>query len=73
VEVDAVLRFALPDAERLDGGAYVSAEEWTDGTHASVNISLADFVPKGEGTIPLVAAAARDAIAGEGPRRVFTP
>lgn len=72
-EVDAVLRFSLSDAGRLDGGAYVPAEEWTDGTRAPVDISLADFVPKGEGTIPLVAAAAREAIAGETPRRVFTP
>lgn len=72
-EVDAVLRFALTDAQRLDGGERVPAEQWKDGRISPASVSLADFVPKGEGSIHLVAAAAREAIAGETPRRVFTP
>lgn len=72
-EVEAVLRFALADAERLDGGEDVPAEEWRDGASSPVDVSLNDFVPKGEGTVSRVAMAARAAIAGEVPSRVFTP
>jgi isopentenyldiphosphate isomerase len=72
-EVDAVIRFALADAEALDGGERVSAGQWRDGELSMISISPGDFVPKGEGTISLVAAAAREAIEGEIPRRIFTP
>ena len=72
-EVDAVIRFPLAEAERLDAGEEVAAEEWREGRLSNTSISLADFVPKGEGAISLVASAAREAIGGETPRPVFSP
>ena len=72
-EVDAVIRFDLDAAEALDGGERIRAEERRGDAFSPTSISLADFVPKGEGTISLVAAAVRRAIAGEVPHRIFTP
>lgn len=73
-EVDAVIRFPLDAAERLDAGEWVAAEERRAGGRTSpVRISRRDFVPKGEGTISLVADAAREALGGRTPRPVFAP
>ena len=68
-EVEAVLRVGLGDVEAL--GAGVSAREYArDGT-SDTRVSLADFVPNEDDYLRRVAGAARRALAGEDPGRIF--
>jgi 8-oxo-dGTP pyrophosphatase MutT (NUDIX family) len=68
-EVEAVLRVGLGDVEAL--GAGVSAREYARGGISETRVSLADFVPNEDDYLQRVAAAARRALAGEDPGRIF--
>ncbi|MGI9047777.1 MAG: NUDIX hydrolase [Rubrobacteraceae bacterium] len=70
-EVDSLVRIALENAEKLDVGETVPAREWKDGERVETRVSLADFVPNDDGYLGRVALAARKALAGEQPRRIF--
>jgi isopentenyldiphosphate isomerase len=68
-EVEAVLRVGLGDVEAL--GAGVSAREYVRGGISDTRVSLADFVPDENDYLRRVAGAARRALAGEDPGRIF--
>jgi isopentenyldiphosphate isomerase len=68
-EVEAVLRVGLDDVEAL--GAGVSAREYVRGGISDTRVSLADFVPNEDDYLRRVAGAARRALAGEDPGRIF--
>jgi isopentenyldiphosphate isomerase len=68
-EVEAVLRVGLGDVETL--GAGVSAREYARGGTSDTRVSLADFVPNEDDYLRRVAGAARRALAGEDPGRIF--
>jgi hypothetical protein len=68
-EVEAVLRVGLGDVEAL--GAGVSAREYVRGGISDTRVSLADFVPNEDDYLRRVAGAARRALAGEDPGRIF--
>jgi 8-oxo-dGTP pyrophosphatase MutT (NUDIX family) len=68
-EVEAVLRVGLDDVEAL--GAGVSAREYVRGGISDTRVSFADFVPNEDDYLRRVAGAARRALAGEDPGRIF--
>ena len=70
-EVDSVLRIPLDAAERLGAGESVSAEEWRDGQPSIIRVGLADFVPGDDGYLGRVVRAARQAVEGRRPGRIF--
>ena len=70
-EVEAVLRIPLGAAERLGSGKTVLAEEWKHGRPSSMRVSLADFVPNDDGYLGQVVWAAREAVGGQRPDRIF--
>ena len=70
-EVGSVLRIPLDAAERLGAGERVPAQEWRDGRPESIQMSLADFVPGDDGYMARVVQAAREALDGRRPDRIF--
>lgn len=70
-EVAAMVRLRLDDVEALYEGAEIPVEEWTgQGTKPSRAL-LSDFVPDDDAYLARVARAAREALAGDGPGRIF--
>ena len=70
-EVEAVLRIALDDAERLGAGGGVPAEEYAEGKASATRVRLSDFVPNEDEYVGRVAGAARRLLAGVSPGQVF--
>lgn len=70
-EVDSIVRIGLEDVEPLGKGGTVTARKYVDGESATIEVSLADFVPNEDGYLLSVARAARVAAAGETPVRIF--
>jgi isopentenyldiphosphate isomerase len=71
-EVASILRVELGEAEGMRYGGSVPAEEWRDGERFSTRIRLTDFVPSEDEYLLKVSRAARRALAGERPGRVFS-
>jgi 8-oxo-dGTP pyrophosphatase MutT (NUDIX family) len=69
-EVEAVLSIRLEDAQALDAGG-VPAMEYMGRISAPVLARPSDFVPSGDDYLRRVAGAARLAVAGERPGKVF--
>lgn len=69
-EVESVLQIRLEDAEYLDA-AGVEAMEYAGRITAPVLVRPSDFVPSEEDYLRRVAGAARRAVAGERPRKLF--
>lgn len=70
-EVASVVRISLEAAEGLRPGGSAPAEEFVDGESLSIAVGLSDFVPNEDGYLPRVARAARVALTGERPARLF--
>ena len=70
-EVESLVRIPLGDAEKLGAGGTVPAREWKEGEPVETRVSPADFVPNDDDYLGRVARAAREALAGGRPRRVF--
>lgn len=69
-EVEAVLQIRLEDAEILDAGG-VPAMEYAGRVTAPVLVRPSDFVPSEKDYLRRVAGAARRAVAGERPGKLF--
>lgn len=69
-EVESVLQIRLEDAEYLDAGG-VEAMEYAGRITAPVLVRPSDFVPSEEDYLRRVAGAARRAVAGERPGKLF--
>lgn len=70
-EVASVVRISLEAAEGLRPGGSAPAEEFVDGESLSIAVGLSDFVPNEDGYLPRVARAARVALTGVRPARLF--
>jgi 8-oxo-dGTP pyrophosphatase MutT (NUDIX family) len=70
-EVEAVLRIDLGDAEALGGGGETPARVYARGEASDTRVRFSDFVPDEDDYLRRVAGAARRALAGEDPGRVF--
>ncbi len=70
-EVQAVLRIALDDAEALRSVGSAPAREYPAAGFFDTRVGLEDFVPYMDDYLRLVALAARRALGGERPERVF--
>ena len=70
-EVESIVRISLEDAEKLCAGETVPAREWKGDESFDTQASLEDFVPNDDGYLGRVARAARKALAGSTPDRIF--
>ena len=70
-EVESLVRIPLDDAEKLAGGETVAVQEWKDGESFDAHASLTDFVPNDDDYLARVTRAARRALGGEQPERIF--
>lgn len=70
-EVEAILRLDLGDAETLRTTGSASAREYPAGAPFDTRVSPGDFVPHDDDYLSLVSHAARQALAGKCPGRIF--
>ena len=70
-EVEAVFRLDLDDVEALYENGSAPAREYAEGRTSATRIHLAEFVPKVEGYLRRVAAAARRHLSGAPPVPIF--
>ena len=70
-EVEAVFRLELDDVEALYENGSAPAREYAEGRTSATRIHLAEFVPKEEGYLRRVAAAARRHLSGAPPVPIF--
>ena len=70
-EVESLVRIPLDDAEKLAGGETVAVQEWKDRESFDAHASLTDFVPNDDDYLARVTRAARRALGGEQPERIF--
>jgi isopentenyldiphosphate isomerase len=70
-EVDAVFRLYLGDVQTLYETGSAPASEYAEGRVSAARIHLAEFVPKEEGYLNSVAAAARQHLSGVQPDPIF--
>ena len=70
-EVESIVRISLEDAEKLCATDTVPAREWKGDGSFDTQASLEGFVPNDDGYLGRVARAARKALAGSTPERIF--
>jgi 8-oxo-dGTP pyrophosphatase MutT (NUDIX family) len=70
-EVAAVLRLGLDEADRVASDGKATARAWSGGEWRSEEVGLSDFVPNEDGYLARIVRAAREALSGGRPGRVF--